>query len=117
MGSSDKPVQGDLPRCSPSGAPYMASQLFPVAALLLGSALLLVAGGIHGLLLPIENAVREVDGVRRITGEATDGAGTVMVRLMNSADENVALQAVKNAVDALSGLPACYQATIATVAW
>lgn len=59
----------------------------------------------HGLLMPIENAVREVDGVRRITGEATDGAGTVMVRLANSTDENVALQAVKNAVDALSDLP------------
>lgn len=35
----------------------MASQLFPVAALLLGSALLLVAGGIHGLLLPIRGAM------------------------------------------------------------
>ncbi|MBB5751830.1 MFS transporter [Prosthecomicrobium pneumaticum] len=35
----------------------MASQLIPVAALLLGSAFLLVAGGIHGLLLPIRGAV------------------------------------------------------------
>lgn len=35
----------------------MASQLFPVAALLLGSALLLVAGGIHGLLLPIRGSI------------------------------------------------------------
>ncbi|ODT19444.1 MAG: MFS transporter [Kaistia sp. SCN 65-12] len=35
----------------------MASQLIPVAALLMGSALLLVAGGIHGLLLPIRGAI------------------------------------------------------------
>ena len=35
----------------------MTSQLVPVAALLLGSALLLVAGGIHGLLLPIRGAI------------------------------------------------------------
>jgi MFS family permease len=35
----------------------MASQLIPVAALLMGSALLLVAGGIHGLLLPIRGAM------------------------------------------------------------
>jgi MFS family permease len=31
----------------------MASTLFPIAALLLGSAFLLMAGGLHGLLLPI----------------------------------------------------------------
>lgn len=35
----------------------MASQLIPVAALLMGSALLLIAGGIHGLLLPIRGAI------------------------------------------------------------
>ncbi|MCX5516090.1 MFS transporter [Kaistia algarum] len=35
----------------------MALQLFPIAALLLGSALLLVAGGIHGLLLPIRGSI------------------------------------------------------------
>ncbi|MCX5516833.1 MFS transporter [Kaistia defluvii] len=35
----------------------MASQLLPVAALLIGSALLLIAGGIHGLLLPIRGAI------------------------------------------------------------
>ena len=35
----------------------MASQLLPVAALLMGSALLLIAGGIHGLLLPIRGAI------------------------------------------------------------
>ncbi len=59
----------------------------------------------RGLLMPIENAVREVDGVRRITSAAADGEGTVTVRLMNSADEATVLQAVKNAVDALSDLP------------
>ncbi|MBN9430909.1 MAG: MFS transporter [Bosea sp.] len=35
----------------------MASQLVPVAALLIGSALLLIAGGLHGLLLPIRGAM------------------------------------------------------------
>ena len=35
----------------------MASTLFPVAALLLGSAFLLLAGGLHGLLLPIQGAI------------------------------------------------------------
>ncbi len=35
----------------------MASQLVPVAALLMGSALLLVAGGLHGLLLPIRGSI------------------------------------------------------------
>ncbi|MCX5496991.1 MFS transporter [Kaistia dalseonensis] len=35
----------------------MALQLIPVAALLMGSALLLVAGGIHGLLLPIRGSI------------------------------------------------------------
>ncbi len=35
----------------------MASQLVPVAALLMGSALLLLAGGLHGLLLPIRGSI------------------------------------------------------------
>ena len=35
----------------------MASQLVPVAALLMGSALLLLAGGLHGLLLPIRGSM------------------------------------------------------------
>lgn len=34
----------------------MASTLFPIAALLLGSAFLLMAGGLHGLLLPLQGA-------------------------------------------------------------
>src|SRR5260221_311850 len=36
----------------------MASTLLPVAALLLSSAFLLIAGGLHGLLLPIQGAHR-----------------------------------------------------------
>jgi MFS family permease len=35
----------------------MASQLLPVAALLLSSAFLLMAGGLHGLLLPIQGSI------------------------------------------------------------
>jgi hypothetical protein len=34
----------------------MASTLLPVAALLVSSAFLLIAGGLHGLLLPIQGA-------------------------------------------------------------
>jgi MFS family permease len=36
----------------------MASQLLSIAALLLSSALLLMAGGLHGLLLPIQGAIQ-----------------------------------------------------------
>lgn len=35
----------------------MASQLVPIAALLLGSAFLLMAGGLHGLLLPVQGSI------------------------------------------------------------
>src|SRR5689334_4464408 len=41
----------------PASTIIMASQLVPVAALLIGSALLLVAGGLHGLLLPIRGSI------------------------------------------------------------
>jgi MFS family permease len=37
----------------------MASQLFPVAALLLGSAFLVMAGGLHGLLLPVRGVIED----------------------------------------------------------
>ena len=36
----------------------MASTLIPIAALLLSSAFLLMAGGLHGLLLPIEGTIQ-----------------------------------------------------------
>lgn len=56
------PIKKDHPRLSPNHGPrpiaiIMASQLFPVAALLVGSALLLLAGGLHGLLLPIRGSI------------------------------------------------------------
>lgn len=58
-----------------------------------------------GLLMPIENAVLRVDGIRRVTSEALDNAGRVSVRLDDSVDRSTGLQAVKNAVDGLTDLP------------
>lgn len=59
MGTADKAVPPQSIQIRTHSAPlvHMASQLIPVAALLMGSALLLVAGGIHGLLLPIRGAI------------------------------------------------------------
>src|SRR5438105_14797494 len=42
---------------SPTTRPSMVPQLVTVSSLLLGSALLLMAGGLHGLLLPTQGVI------------------------------------------------------------
>ena len=58
-----------------------------------------------GIILPIEEAVRGLDGVKRVTASASEGSGSVMVELLLGANGDKLLQDVKNAVDRIVSFP------------
>lgn len=59
----------------------------------------------QGIVLAIEEAVRGVDGVDRISSSAQEGGTTVFVHLELEADGTVVLSDVKNEIDRLTSLP------------
>ena len=59
----------------------------------------------EGILLAVEEAIRGVDGVDRITSTANEGVGTVTAELQLSADGNQVLQDIKSAVDRIVTFP------------
>lgn len=58
-----------------------------------------------GIILSIEDNVRGLEGVKRVTSTANEGIGTVVVELLESADRSKVLQDVKNEVDRISSFP------------
>ena len=59
----------------------------------------------QGILLAVEEAVRGVDGVKKVTSIGFEGAGSVTAELLLSADSNKLLQDIKNAVDRITSFP------------
>ncbi|RMH58680.1 MAG: efflux RND transporter permease subunit [Candidatus Hydrogenedentota bacterium] len=59
----------------------------------------------NGILLAIEEAVRGLDGIKRVTANAYEGAGRVIVELELGTNRNKALQDIKNAVDRITSFP------------
>jgi multidrug efflux pump subunit AcrB len=59
----------------------------------------------EGILLAVEEAIRGIDGVDRITSIANEGFGTVTAELQLSADGNQVLQDIKSAVDRIVTFP------------
>ena len=59
----------------------------------------------QGIVLAIEEAVRGVDGVKRVTASASENVASVSVELLLGTDPNKALADVKNAVDRITSFP------------
>jgi multidrug efflux pump subunit AcrB len=59
----------------------------------------------QGIVLAVEEAVRGIDGIKRVTASATEGMGSVATELMIDADPNEVLSDVKTAVDRITSLP------------
>ncbi len=59
----------------------------------------------QGIILAVEEAVRGVDGVKRVTSGAGEGAGSVAVELLIDADPDRTLADVKSAVDRIRSFP------------
>lgn len=58
-----------------------------------------------GIIIAIEEAVRDLDGVDRVTSSAQEGGGRIYVSLELDAEPNKSLADIKNAVDRLTSLP------------
>ncbi len=59
----------------------------------------------EGILLKLEEELEGLEGMDRYTSRAAPNIGTVAVELTESADEDVALSRVKNAVDKINNFP------------
>jgi multidrug efflux pump subunit AcrB len=59
----------------------------------------------QGILRPVEEAIREVDGIREITSEAREGRGSVTIELVAGTDRMKAFQDVDQAVARIRTFP------------
>ncbi len=59
----------------------------------------------QGILLPIENAIKDVDGIGEISASAYEGYGHVMAEIDDESETMRILQDVKTAVDQVSTFP------------
>lgn len=59
----------------------------------------------QGVVLAVEEAVRGLDGVKRVTSTSSEGMGAVSVELLLGEDGNTVLADVKNAVDRVTSFP------------
>ncbi|MBU0681827.1 MAG: efflux RND transporter permease subunit [Proteobacteria bacterium] len=59
----------------------------------------------EGIILSIEEEIRALDSVERVTSVAEEGKAAISVELVTRADANKTLQDIKSAVDRISSLP------------
>ncbi|MGB5696286.1 MAG: efflux RND transporter permease subunit [Polyangiales bacterium] len=59
----------------------------------------------QAVILAVEEAVRGIDGVKKVTSTAMEGVGTVNVELLLGADNDRALNDVKSAIDRITSFP------------
>jgi len=59
----------------------------------------------QGIILAVEEAVRGIDGVKKVTSNAREGAGTVTVELLINANRQKTYQEIKQEVDRITTFP------------
>jgi len=59
----------------------------------------------QGILLAVEEAVRGIDGVKRVTSTASEGNGSVRIEVLESYDVNRVTDDVRNEVDRIRTFP------------
>lgn len=59
----------------------------------------------QGILLSVEDQIRGIDGVKKVTSQATEALGTVTAELIAGADKSKALQDIKNEIDRIITFP------------
>lgn len=59
----------------------------------------------QGIILSIEDRVRGLEGVKRVTAVANEGVANILVELLTSADPGKVVQDVKNEVDRITSFP------------
>ena len=69
----------------------------------------------EGIVLAIEEAVRDLDGIKRVNSIASENYGSVYVDLLSDTDDNKALQDIKNAIDGITTFPEDSEKPIVTL--
>jgi len=59
----------------------------------------------RGILLAIEEQVRDIEGIKRVDSVASEGTGQVTIELQTGVNKDKALMDVKNAVDRITSFP------------
>lgn len=59
----------------------------------------------RGILVAVEESVRGLDGIKSIESSGYEGSGRITLELDNSADPNIVIGDVKNAVDSIRSFP------------
>ncbi|MEJ2158696.1 MAG: efflux RND transporter permease subunit [Desulfobacteraceae bacterium] len=59
----------------------------------------------RGVVLGIEEAVQDIDGIKEVSSTANEGVGTVRVEVLEGEDAQQVAQDIKNEVDRISTLP------------
>lgn len=59
----------------------------------------------EGIILAIEEAVRDVEGIKEVRATASEGSGTVTIELLTGSDRSRALADIKSAVDRIQSFP------------
>lgn len=59
----------------------------------------------EGVLLKVEDAIKDLDGIKQITSTATEGMGSVTIEVEEDYDVQVVLDEVKSQVDAIPSFP------------
>ena len=59
----------------------------------------------EGIILPIEEAIQNVDGIKEVVSIANEGSGTVRVEAQNDADLQLLATDIKNEVDRIYAFP------------
>ena len=59
----------------------------------------------RGTLLAVEEAIADLEGIKKVTATAREGSGTVSVEIIEGEDVSEIAQEIKNAVDRISSFP------------
>jgi len=59
----------------------------------------------RGILLAVEEAVQDLEGVKKVTSRASEGSGTVTVEMLEGEDIQRLAQEIKSEVDSITTLP------------
>ncbi len=59
----------------------------------------------EGIILAMEEEIRDLENVERVTAIAREGRATITVELLSGADPNKSVQDIKNGIDRITSLP------------
>lgn len=70
----------------------------------------------QGVVLPIENEIRNIEGITEITSTATQGSAQIMAELENGWDKQQAYQDIQQSVNRISTFPAQIERPVVSIA-